>query len=385
MRIGLFFASCMVAALAVFGVLTACAKDYPDVPASEHAVFGKQLLEIDPPTETEGGVISPDGTRIATTNAFGKQLFIWDGRTGEKIKLLKRDYGPLLRSLAVFTPDSRYVLYPALEAGDESSNENMNISFDVVNAVDGEEIKPVTGADRSDRPRAWNSATTLAINQSGSRVASGMNSRFSVFNTSDWSIISTALGKSYPIAQVAVSSDGELIAAGYYDGIVEIRDAATGAVKQTIQAHLGQISQLIFDKAGKRLFTAARATALHNMQHMQQYLNGTDETNIADEESVRVWDVNTGKLIRTFPYKGTLHTGTEDIALSRDEQTLVAAKTYREDTHLVAYDVNSGRIIDQLTTSPAPLQSVSFTADGKTLCVAAKNIVLTMHVNNQTG
>ena len=374
--------SCLGWGLAAFVSLTACAKDYPDVPASEHAVFGKQLLEIDPPSETEGGVISPDGTRIATTNAFGKQLFIWDGRTGEKIKLLKRDYGPLLTSLAVFTPNSRYILYPALEAGNDSSRDNMDISFDIIDAANGSIFREVRGPNRADWPNGWNSATSLAIDGTGDRAGSGISSKLSIYNFLNGAIISNQYTSPRSIEKISLSYSGSLVAAGYADGAVELRNLSSGLVTQIIGAHIGQISQLIFDKAGKRLFTAARATALHNMQHMQQYLNGTDETNIADEESVRVWDVNTGKLIRTFPYKGTLHTGTEDIALSPDERTLVAAKTYREDTHLVAYDVDTGRIIDQLTTSPAPLQSVSFTADGKTLCVAAKNVVLTMHVNN---
>jgi hypothetical protein len=53
------------------------AKDYPLVPKSEHSVFGQQLLEIDPPTETEGGYISPDGTRIASENYFASQRDIY--------------------------------------------------------------------------------------------------------------------------------------------------------------------------------------------------------------------------------------------------------------------------------------------------------------------
>ena len=375
-------------AVCVGSCKSACAKDHPDVPSSEHAVFGKILTEIDPPEETMSAVISPDGTRIASSNAYGKNLYIWDAKSGNKIAKLTRDEGGMSSYSPVFTPDSRYVLFSSLEAGDNVP-EHMDVAFSVIDALSGEKSRSVNGPKRNS-PAASNNAYQIAISGDGSTAAVEKYNNIWIFDTASWSLKnnfennikegSSVIGEGFSIS---LNKNGNIVAIGDTLGSIEVFNTETGSPKQLIHAHMGQISSLVFSGDGRRIFSAAQEAGLTDMSHMQAYLSGTDETNRSDDENVKSWDVSTGKLLQTYVFKGPLHSGTYGIALSPNEKTLVAVKVSRNDGSLLAFDVASGKMIDQRTTTPAPVRSISYTAYGRTLCMAASNIILTLNVNNK--
>jgi WD40 repeat protein len=197
---------------------------------------------------------------------------------------------------------------------------------------------PVTGK-RKASPRAQ-FAGPIAFSPDGKSMAT--------FDSSEISVLDILTGKTRKIAyqdgawltQVVFSSDGAMIAAGETCGQVELRNAHTGAVRKTITLTeaIEDVVSVAFSPDGK---TGAGGCS---------------------DNSVRLFDVQTGKLKRTL--KG--HSNDVIwVAFSPDGKTL-ASGSY--DDTLKIWEPNTGRLLATLTILPSKkgeaIEWIAFTPDG---------------------
>jgi WD40 repeat protein len=193
------------------------------------------------------------------------------------------------------------------------------------------------------------------------------------------------------VLAIAYAPDGSSVATAAADGLVKLRDPATGAVQQTLAGHAGGATSLAFSADGAllvcgeghgamrlwgartgRLLRTCKAAGLraaiaavdpgHRLFTSLALSpdGGTLVTNAGGfDEPVRFWDTRTGELKKEFADKGH---GAHPVALSPDGSILAAGgKTIK------LWDVRTGKLLRELFGHLKITQSITFSADGRLL------------------
>jgi len=133
--------------------------------------------------------------------------------------------------------------------------------------------------------------------------------------------------------------------------VVEIWEVDTGKFIKGLEGHSGAIDIIAFSPDGRKLATAS-----------------VDKT-------VTLWDVNSGKTIRSFKHPSLVNS----IAFSPDSQILASGSL---DKMVRLWDVTSGKLIKTLE-HPASIYAITFSEKDKTLAsVTSDNTVRLWHVAN---
>ncbi len=136
------------------------------------------------------------------------------------------------------------------------------------------------------------------------------------------------------------SPDAKWIVLGTPQGTIEVRDAATGNVSRTLAGHKNKVDAVALDSS--RLQPVLASSSM--------------EDNI-----VKVWDMGTGRELRTFPGHA------KSVALSPDKRWLAAAST---NGSIKLWDVFPGKEVRTLAGHPELINALTFSPDGRTLAGA---------------
>ncbi len=182
---------------------------------------------------------------------------------------------------------------------------------------------------------------------------------------------------------LAADAHGARIAVGQYDGAVEFRDGATGALLVRTQGHEGAVNGAAFDPSGLLLASAGRDRTVRLLDGATGAAIGTVGTHedraicvsfdgrgerLASggrEGTVRIWDLATRAGVATL--KG--HEGSvESVAWSPDGRRLVSVS---RDRTVRLWDVETGAPLAVRHGHENNVRDVAFAPDGKTFATCS--------------
>ncbi len=267
--------------------------------------------------EVESVSFSPDGKTIAESSI--NRLTLWDVFTGTELKTFTfelRNYG------FQFSPNSKAI---AFVYGYNDKTKLWDITA-------GRELKSLSGGHPTFSPDGKTIATT-----DNSRVKLAPNSNTSALNGKGyvrlWDVstgreLQTLQGHLAGVNNISFSPDGKTLASASSDNTVRIWDIATGKTLKILQGHLEALD-VSFSPDGKTLASSNADTR-------------TADPGIVTKGSVNLWDVSTGREIRTL-IQGDLLGSVNSIRFSPDSK--IFGVTYVDGTAKL-WDVTTGIVLN---------------------------------------
>ena len=192
--------------------------------------------------------------------------------------------------------------------------------------------------------------TSVAVSPDGKTVACSSASEFYLWDVDTGILNLTISGHTRDIENVAFSPDGKTLAtADGYDETAKIWDVSTGAMIRSIKSHTDYVNCIAFSPDGKTFATGGE----------------DDET-----ATIKLWNSSNGELEATLTTsEESALWGVQDIAFSPDGSKIASCQGwwYYGDTTVKIWDVASLALQSTLRGHVKSVNSVSFSADGKTL------------------
>ncbi len=200
-------------------------------------------------------------------------------------------------------------------------------------------------------------------------------------------------GSTYYVRSVAFSPDGTLLASVGTEQSIRLWDRATGKELRRREGHDGEVSTVAWSPDGRmlasasftagevRLWDTATGKPLRLLEGHEAYIravafapDGKTLLSGSGDNTLRQWDVNTGKQLRAFvidpdsdPAHGKYGQQVVIMRLAADGKTLYAKTVGFEEQSKVttlAWDVGSGRRLWQRLRSEEPAGWGTFSPDG---------------------
>jgi len=185
-------------------------------------------------------------------------------------------------------------------------------------------------------------------------------------------------GHSNIVMSLAFSPDGQKLASTSVDRNVKLWDVATGECLLTLPTNYGVIvGNIIFDRDGKKLFTCTEKQILFwdieigncvlAIEHSNRITSIAYELQhhiIASgclDGTVNIWDVNTGKSLKTVQGESG---AVLSIAFTSDGRLLASSVKSK---FISIWDVNTSKHIQTLQEQSSYISLVAFSRDGQTL------------------
>ena len=266
----------------------------------------------------ESAEFSPDGKYIISGSKKGWEVIMWEVETGNKIWENKLDAE--IEAVA-FSQSGQYV---AIGGEDRSIH--------IFNAADGKELQLLTLTAPVDGLRFSNSGELLIGGDEAGIIH--------IWQTSDWKEVLTAeqgedesaggaQGKHADINSIDFTKDDKYVSSAGRNSVVKIWNVEDMSLIRTLEGHTGSVKSARISPDGKLVASASAAP---------------DSTG---DNSVRVWDMNTGKQLAQFSHK----LGMEAVEFTPDGKFLLAGG--REGGGYDAENVTNGFIyVYQIPVDP---------------------------------
>jgi WD40 repeat protein len=203
---------------------------------------GDRVFEVDayPSGEVSSIDWSPDGRYLAAGNFFDGRVTIF-GADGARITVLEEPATNYIEMLA-FSPGGRAL---AVATTNTQAPARSHVS--------------IWDWDRGERDQTIDApATALAFDPTGSTLAAGLfDGNVEIRDVATGELVRGFQAHSGRVGDVAFSPDGAWIATAGQDGTVALFDAASGARRFVLPGHGLLVSGLAFSPDGRRLITTA--------------------------------------------------------------------------------------------------------------------------------
>jgi len=186
-----------------------------------------------------------------------------------------------------------------------------------------------------------------------------------------------------PISSIAFSPDGDIVATGSSEGIIEMWDAKNSALLQTLEGHTSGVLSIAFSPDGGtlasgegsrnewyednsiRIWDVKSGTLLHTLDgHTKEVTSisfSPDGRRLVSSSSggtIKLWDAEGGGLLQTLDYGG----GVSCVTFSPDGRWLLSGSG----GFIKQWDAESGRLLRYLVSHPgmSTVRSISISPDG---------------------
>jgi WD40 repeat protein len=277
---------------------------------------------------------SPDGKRLVS--AGGDRIIrFWDVAKG--VAVSASPVQPSYVLCLAYTPDGRTVA----SAGDDTA-------IDLRSAATGKIIRTITAPGGHTEAVRW-----LAVAPDGKRIASASgDGTVKTWDLASGKLLRTLRGHHRYVNSVDYSPDGRQLATGGYDSTVRLWDAESGEQQKLLGEH--PRSQVL----SVRFITTAGSTKLVSSSGVIQEKG---------ENSIKVWDVETGELVRTL--EGHMRY-VRRLAASPDGKVLASAGA---DRRIRLWDLAIGFEQPAIDPGFGDVLSVTFSPDGNTLAASGSS------------
>ena len=320
---------------------------------------------------------SPDGQTLASASQDGT-IQLWDvatglphhtftGHTSHVSSLYWRGDG---QTLVAGYDDSRVRLW---------------------DAVTGMPRHTFVGRTEDGRSLSFSEARRdVSLSADGQLLASGSDDTTILL----WDVATGALRQTFPghterVSSLCFSADGRLLASGSWDKTIRLWDVATGTSLKTLTGYAADSMDFSPNSqtlaSGEQLWDVTTGTLLHTLTshdggisslsfspNGQTLASGPWNDSRVVNHTIRLWDVNTGELQKTFIAED--FGSVASLCWSPDGQALASGGGYVSegcagvlDTKVRVWDVATGELQRTFTGHADEILSVRFSADGQTL------------------
>jgi RNA polymerase sigma factor (sigma-70 family) len=339
-----------------------------------HPTTGKRLRSLEKGSRRfRKLVVAPDGRTIAGLGHGTHTAELWDLASGKKLGPTEGHQEPV--QCLTFSADGKTLFSGTTPEGSlrvwdpATGKERSRVAGGASSlalspdgrllAVGGDEAlslrDPVTGKELRNLKHPWE-VRALSFSADGRRLASSCADPANDLTIRVWDVSTGKLGAVIPegkdgLVYVALSPDGELVVGRFPTGRVQVWHASTGRKVREFSVGESHGHGLAFSPAGQLVAVGG-------------WVPGSTE----------VWDVATGTVVRRFDdaeigRKAMMDTNA--IALMPDRRTLVAGGQ-----SLRLWEVATGRLRASLTRSGGLISAVAVSRDGRLLASAHEDTTI---------
>jgi WD40 repeat protein len=298
---------------------------------SDHAVklwevaSGQKIASLEGHADYVKSVAFSHNGKLIVSGSADHTLKVWrmaDGRELRTITAQDSWVGPVL-----FSQDNHAVV-----------SRGADPAINVWDIITGKKLRSIPAAS------AGGGVASLALSADGQKLAAGIaNNAIRLWNLADAAPLRTLAGHTAAVEAVAFSPDGTILASGDQRGTIKLWDVAGGRELRTLTGHTSWVDALAFSPDGHTLASGS------------------------GDRSARLWDVASGRELRALEGHAAPVTS---VAFAPKEGLLATAD---EAEVIKLWDSGSGRELRSLRGHTDLVESVAFSPDGHLLASASSD------------